>query len=723
MRARALAATGLVLLAVLGWLLWRQAAVSPEARPTAASAASESAPTDSTPAHANAVVQADQRAGVTEPGTAATSPDSASLPKAMIRGRVVNPANAPIPDASVLVGYRPGEDFNILDLAYSQQDIAVGSVQTGADGAFAIEVPPEWPLRVRAHAAGYSDAFYNDVFAGADLLFVLERGTALIGQVTRKKDGSPVEGTVVRLFRYGGPALGEVRTGADGRYAIRDVPPGASVIAVESTWLADPPWTDVDLPQGAQVIRDFALEEGVSIFGTVTDATTGAPITDAEIGAGWTYDRPVRSGIDGTYELRGFGGPGVYEVYVRADGYVEAKKDYGPEAMPTERTRLDFPLAPGYSITGRVLDPSGTPIAQVYVAAVSDGGPDGIESWKSGRSVDDGTFEIRSLSPQHQYGLFVRASGWGNAAYLLEPFSGTSPMNVGDLHLQPAGSISGVVADEAGRVRNDVTVGLRGKNADAGRLTAMEHPVIPRNLSERSVHTDPAGRFHFGEVAEGEYTLRAQHRSGHDSDPQSAHVGPGERLAEIRLVLPSGLRLHGRALTPDGEGIPGARIRVVPTGIQGKDRYTTTGDGGSFEFLGLDQGAYTLVVQDFISDEDSDRFTAVLDNIMPSEDELKVVVPRAALLRGTVLAPDGQPSPRAYVSALLGTIYLNAGFCDEKGAFELAVPDGSLFDVQAFTTSPSTDPRYPFQVNHEGLRATASAVGAGQDIVLRLQAP
>jgi hypothetical protein len=82
------------------------------------------------------------------------------------------------------------------------------------------------------------------------------------------------------------------------------------------------------------------------------------------------------------------------------------------------------------------------------------------------------------------------------------------------------------------------------------------------------------------------------------------------------------------------------------------------GDGGSFEFLGLDQGSYTLVVQDFLSDEDSDRFTAVLDNVTPSEDELKVVVPRAALLRGTVLAPDGQPSPRAYVSALFGTIYL-----------------------------------------------------------------
>src|SRR5688572_26972504 len=251
MSARLLAATCLVLLAALGWLLWRQAAVSPEARPTAIADASGSAPTDSTPANANAVVQADQRAGVTEPATAATSPDSASLPKAMIRGRVVNAANAPIPGASVLVGYRPADDFNVLDLAYARQDISVGSVQTGADGSFAVEVPPDWPMRARAHAAGYSGAFYDDVFAGADLLFVLERGTALIGQVTRKEDGSPVEGTVVRLFRYGGPALGEVRSGADGRYAIRDVPPGASVIAVESTWLADPPWTDVDLPQGA----------------------------------------------------------------------------------------------------------------------------------------------------------------------------------------------------------------------------------------------------------------------------------------------------------------------------------------------------------------------------------------------------------------------------------------------------------------------------------------
>jgi hypothetical protein len=135
--------------------------------------------------------------------------------------------------------------------------------------------PPEWPLRVRAHSAGYSDAFYNDVFAGADLLFVLERGTALIGTVDEKEGRLACRGDGRSALPLRRPALGEVRTGADGRYAIRDVPPGASVIAVESTWLADPPWTDVDLPEGAQVIRDFALEEGVSIFGTVTDATSG----------------------------------------------------------------------------------------------------------------------------------------------------------------------------------------------------------------------------------------------------------------------------------------------------------------------------------------------------------------------------------------------------------------------------------------------------------------
>jgi hypothetical protein len=587
-----------------------------------------------------------------------------------------------------------------------------------------IEVPPDWPLRVKAQAPGYCEELYQDVFAGAELLFVLDRGTSLIGQVTRKLDASPVEGADVAIFRPGKPGSVQTKTSSDGHYELLGVPPGASVIVVQCAWLADPPWTDVDLPKGAQLIRDFALDEGVTIFGTISDADTGLPISEADIGAGWTFEKLVHSGLDGTYELRGFGGPGgVYEVYARAQGYADARRDFGSGGMPTERTQVNFALKPGYSIRGRVIDPAGTPIAEAYVAAVTGSEPDGVESWKSSRSREDGIFEITSLSSTHQYGLLIRASGWANLVYLLKPFTGSSPMDIGDFQLQIAGSVSGVVVDDQDRPRSDVSTTLYGNNADATGLNPNDQSQLPNNLVERTVRTDQSGHFHFGEVAEGEYTLSARHRSGHQSEPISVRIGVGAHATDIQLVLPSGLRLFGHAVSPAGIGLSGARIELVWGGDQSKDRHTFARDGGTFEFLGLEQGPYTLIVRDNVFEDQPDQSMVVLTGVVPSEEELRIIVPPARKIHGIVLMPEGEPSPHAFVSAQFAGTLLASDFCDDRGSFMLTLPESAACTLQVYTTTSTNDPRYPFRVNHSGPRGMATIAAGDQDVVVRLTSP
>ncbi len=114
------------------------------------------------------------------------------------------------------------------------------------------------------------------------------------------------------------------------------MPPGLVMLEIRASWLADPEWAAIDLPAGARVMHDVALREGVTIFGIVSDARTGAPIADAEIGAGYFYSRPVRTSATGEYELRGFGGGGVKEIFVGARGYADQRHAFPRGRMPTE---------------------------------------------------------------------------------------------------------------------------------------------------------------------------------------------------------------------------------------------------------------------------------------------------------------------------------------------------------------------------------------------------
>jgi hypothetical protein len=215
----------------------------------------------------------------------------------------------------------------------------------------------------------------------------------------------------------GGPSYATVQSDADGNYRLADVPPGLGTLEISTSWLADPEWTSIDLPAGARVPHDVALKEGATIFGTVSDARTGAPVADAEIGAGWTYSRPVRTSATGEYELRGFGGGGVNEIFVRARGYADARHEFPWTRMPIERTQVDLALDPAHRARGRVVDPAGQPIEGVYVAGVSAGGASGTSDWKGTSTDADGRFVIESLHPTHQHGLFLRATGWANLAY------------------------------------------------------------------------------------------------------------------------------------------------------------------------------------------------------------------------------------------------------------------------------------------------------------------
>ena len=158
-----------------------------------------------------------------------------------------------------------------------------------------------------------------------------------------------------------------------------------------------------------------APAEGARISGTVTHAITGAPINRARIVATRDGQPPYAtiSGADGKYIISDVQA-GSYTVSVSRTGFVS--QEFGqrrqlagaPIAVAPGQpvTKIDFALAPAYTISGRILDEDGSAFAGAEVQALLSQSTDGTNSFivaASARTDDHGEFRLFGLAAGQYY--------------------------------------------------------------------------------------------------------------------------------------------------------------------------------------------------------------------------------------------------------------------------------------------------------------------------------
>jgi len=238
---------------------------------------------------------------------------------------------------------------------------------------------------------------------------------------------------------------------------------------------------------------------------------------------------------------------GEYELSVEAQGYTAPSQRI--EVVEGQPIRMDFPLTPLPSISGRLLQPEGTPVVQRPVI-VSLRGESSVWApiWQREETTTDAEGRYRLYTARrgpHRVSVTVEDMGYA----VSEPFplDGQDVRDL-DLKLVPGLRLTGMVTDEAGAPIPEAWV----------YVSAGSDTVFPQ---ERwAVAPDPAGRWALSSLAPGHYDLTVV-----APDFVTARLNmevPGEGQ-ELLLKMIRGETILGRVLAEDGgTPLPGARIQL-----------------------------------------------------------------------------------------------------------------------------------------------------------------
>ena len=232
--------------------------------------------------------------------------------------------------------------------------------------------------------------------------------------------GGAVADALVTLLPFGDERwfdhTREARTGPDGRVVFEHVEVGLAAVHAERD-----SQERAQVVRGATTVMEIPTSEPIALSGRVIDER-GAPVADAWIAVAHDDGSPaacagVRSAADGTFTFTSVGANAA--LGARAEGCAPSELVWLTTLSRTGRAvavlRLEHSAR---SLTGRVLDPTGAPVAGAEISAGAPRrghvawGADGQAlldaPWSTVRSAADGAFELANLPAGE---LEVRVAG------------------------------------------------------------------------------------------------------------------------------------------------------------------------------------------------------------------------------------------------------------------------------------------------------------------------
>jgi len=560
---------------------------------------------------------------------------------ARLSGRVLDGAGAGIAGAEVTL-LASGTFLNIGDSLTRLPRTAI----TGADGSFRFEdaASDQSSNAIVVRKPGFAPVRLANQRAGAvGKPIVLAPGRELAGTVRLPDKKTPVKGALVRF--EGSASSRWIAAGDDGKFVVKDLPAGSGTLTVDA---GDAGWKSVaNLKAGAQAAPLNVVLEPVAVLeGRAVDAKTGRAVPRAKLVLRGGSGAMARTGPDGKYRLKPLA-PGRYELAADDPRYVAFRRD--TELHPSETKRLDVVLVPGASMSGRVVDEDGRPVAGArgFVTRGSENPLMSLRRQFGNRgkaaftTAADGTFRASRLTPGENQRIetlhrdYVRATLGGLS---LEGGATRSGVN---LVMRKGATLAGLVRDANGAPLPGAEVAVRGSGnvtMRRGGAMMMTRPVVGPG-SER-LKTGADGRFEVKGLATGEYGLVVT-KPGYASeriDPITVTEAP---LQPVEVTLQGGSAISGVVKRRTGEPVENAVVMLAPRRGPGTNMEAPrpTGPDGAFVIEGLKSGqSYDLMLM-------SESGTPVEKNgIVAPADGVEFTVVGTGSIAGLVVdAASGRP--------------------------------------------------------------------------------
>ncbi|HTL34300.1 MAG TPA: carboxypeptidase regulatory-like domain-containing protein, partial [Kofleriaceae bacterium] len=304
-----------------------------------------------------------------------------------------------------------------------------------------------------------------------NLVFEVDAGAVIKGRVTTKA-GAPVEDASLWARSTGGAARSKTGWGGaeskrDGTYEMKGIKAGSYKVEVSSDVGRGPAdgWK-VDVAANAVVEKDFVLDDGGKISGTVVDEkgkpVSGVHVNTESLNRGWEWGgNSVRTKADGTFLIENLR-PGDYRVTAQAGDWSNNLRKPGSDDDAQQGERATVTLAKVANvklvvesqsgvIKGSVVDSAGAVVSDAFIVTARESDAAGSNesavnqtrwTWddKPVLSNVDGTFTVTKLSPG-KYTVRAYRKGGGEAVVEHVAIGSTTK-----LVIHATGSIAGIVS-------------------------------------------------------------------------------------------------------------------------------------------------------------------------------------------------------------------------------------------------------------------------------------